>query len=176
MRALRPPRPVTIRIAGVAEITAGAILVLAWATNREVLGLVLAAALIVSGITTVWAARAGQHGDTPGTAADDEDDEEDWRRRTVSLDRSTMPDEAQDDNRAEIDPALVPTLEALVTWLDEHDYLPVDRSAPRASWTLRLRGRRAAVLEVSGEVHYLLPADTALHAGSHLTAQYRARG
>ncbi len=183
MRHLRPPLPGTIRIAGTAEVLAGLVLVLIWVTGREALYLVLALALIAAGLATMLTARstAARPRDVepgfvePGFDEADEDDDTARSARLVSLDRSTLPDETDEDHRTDIEPELVPTLEALVSWLDEQEYLPVDRDAAKASWTLRLGLRRAAVLEADGDVHYLLPAQTPLRAGSRITAQYRAR-
>lgn len=178
MRHLRPPLPGTIRVAGIAEVLAGLVLVLIWVTGREALYLVLALALVAAGLATTLTARstgARPRDAEPGFDEADEDDDTARSARLVSLDRSTLPDETDEDHRTDIEPELVPTLEALVSWLDEQEYLPVDRNVARASWTLRLGLRRAAVLEADGDVHYLLPAQTPLRAGSRITAQYRAR-
>ena len=175
MRHLRRPRSETIRIIGIIEMVVGLILALIWVSRQDALYLVLAAALVIVGIATALSARPGL-GDPQPDDRGEPDTETTDRPPTISLDRSMLPGETGDDNRADIDPALVPTLEDLVVWLDEHDYLPVDHTAPRASWTLRLRGRRLAVLDTGGDVHYLPPADTALAAGCHVTAQYRRRG
>lgn len=178
MRHLRPPHPGTVRLAGVAEIIAGLVLVLIWVSVREVLYLVLALALVAAGLATLLSAGSEEPSEPD---ADEEfedlagDDDPDSPNRMVGIDRSALPGESEQDNRTDVEPELVPTLSALVTWLDEHDYLPVDQGAPKSTWTLRLGLRRAVVLDASGEVHFVLPAETPLGAGDHLTAQYRAR-
>lgn len=166
---------------GIVEIICGLVLLLIWVSTREPLNIVLAIALGAAGTATVLTARKQSNQnvdraeDSPDEDDDDEDDDADPAAQ-VNIDRSTLPDEFEDDNRLGIDPAEVPTLESLIDWLDEQAYLPADSRMPKASWVLRLGSRRVAVLAPDGKVHYLVPAETPLHAGNRITAQYRPKG
>ncbi|WP_316667913.1 hypothetical protein [uncultured Propionibacterium sp.] len=163
MRHLPIPRPGTVRAAGIAELAAGSLLSLMGAQQRTAVIAVLAVALLACGAATLATARRSPAEPEGAGGA------------PVHLDRSTGPDEAEDDRRCEIDAGQVPTLEALMTWIEQNRYLPW---TPEGHWILRHRGQRAARIDCppgSFSVRLLLPAAHGIAPRSHWSIAYERR-
>ncbi|RLP09552.1 hypothetical protein D9T14_07310 [Propionibacterium australiense] len=133
------------------------------------LHVVLAVVLLACGAVTILVARparGGQGAVDQGRATD---------TGLVHLDRSALRGEDEDDRRHGIDADQVPTLGALVAWIEQNHYLP---PTTEGHWELRHRGRRAARIDCRPEAftaRLLLPAEHPTAPGSHWSIRYEKR-